>query len=123
MSKYIIWDKVSDVITPVGEILTPEEWMERYPVAKVPSLDLVVAGDSAINGAFCQEYTSFVALYENSGCDFTGCTSKQDFLDAVEAFENQRNEEAANYIDPQERIAAATEAQLLIAMENSAADI
>lgn len=117
MAKYIIWDEISDVITPIGEVFTAEEWKERYPMAKSDAIDLVVAGDSAINGAFCQEYTSFVSIYEQSGCDFSGCITKQDYLDRIEQFENERNQEAADYISPEERTAAALEAQVLIALD------
>ena len=57
-------------------------------------------------------------MYTKAGCDFTGCVEKQDFLDAIEAFEDARNAEQENYISPEERLAAATEAQVLIALEN-----
>jgi hypothetical protein len=118
MSKYIIWDKTSDVITPIGEVFTAEQWKDRYPMARSSSIDLVVAGDSAINGAFCQEYTSFISVYEKSGCDFTGCTTKQEHLDRIEQFEKDRETESANYVSPEERTAAALEAQVLIALDN-----
>lgn len=118
MAKYVIWDEVSDVFTPSGDVFTAGQWLAKYPAARHPQIDLVVAGDSAINGAFCQEYTSLVEVYRKSGCDFTGCETKQDHLDRIEEFENQRNEEAANYVSPEERLAAATEAQVLIALDN-----
>lgn len=118
MARYVIWDEVSDVFTPSGDVFTAEQWLAKYPAARHPQIDLVVAGDSAINGAFCQEYTSFVDVYTKAGCDFTGCVEKQDFLDAIEAFEDARNAEQENYISPEERLAAATEAQVLIALEN-----
>ena len=118
MAKYIIWDKKSDVITPIGELLTAEQWKDRYPIAKSDAIDLVLAGDTAINGAFCNEYTSFVSIYESQGCDFTGCETKQDYLDRIEQFEKDREEEAANYVSPEERMAAAQEAQVLIALDS-----
>lgn len=118
MAKYVIWDEVSDVFTPSGDAFTAEQWLAKYPAARHPQIDLVVAGDSVINGAFCQEYTSFVEVYRKAGCEFDDCVEKQDFLDRIEQFEDQRNEEAANYISPEERLAAATEAQVLIALDN-----
>ncbi len=117
MYRYIIWDKASDVITPTGEVFSPDKWMEKYPMSKIPTIDLVVAGDSVINGAFCQEYTSFVNIYRQNGCDFTGCENQRDYLDAIEAFEDARNAENENYISPEERTAAALEAQVLIALD------
>ena len=54
MARYVIWDEVSDVFTPSGDVFTAEQWLSKYPAARHPQIDLVVAGDSAINGAFCQ---------------------------------------------------------------------
>jgi hypothetical protein len=30
MSRYAIWDKTSNIYTPVGEELTAEQWLNRY---------------------------------------------------------------------------------------------
>ena len=49
MARYAIWDKVSPVITPIGEVLSPEQWIARYPVAGVESIKVVCAGGE-ING-------------------------------------------------------------------------
>ena len=86
MKKYQVWNKTDNIITPIGEVLTPEQWLERYPMGRI--LDLVIGGGT-INGACCMEYTSFVDIYEKMGCDFSGCVTQQDYLDAIEAFEDQ----------------------------------
>lgn len=101
--RYVIWDKTSQIITPVGEILSAQEWKDRYPMSKLPNIDLVIAGDSAINGAFCNEYTSMVENYRRQGCDFTGCESQRDYLDAIEEFEDKQNEPIET-VDYQEEI-------------------
>lgn len=118
MAKYVIWDKTSQVITPVGEVFTAQQWADRYPMSKIDGIDLVVSGESAVNGAFCNEYSSFVAIYKDQGCDFTGCETRQDHLDRIEQYENEQREAGQNYVSPEERMAAAQEAQVLIAMEN-----
>lgn len=112
MAKYVIWDEVSDVFTPAGEVFTAEQWLDKYPMARHSKIDLVVAGDSAINGAFCQEYTSLVSIFAQQGCDFTGCVSKQDHLDRIEEFEIERNtppEPDPNYVSDETRTADALE--------------
>jgi len=86
--RYKIWDKTSDVITPIGEVLTPEQWVGRYPVARV--IPTVVAGGT-VNGAFFGVYQEMVDLYEKHGCDFSECTTEQEHLDAIEAFEDEMN--------------------------------
>ena len=109
MAKYVIWDEVSEVFTPSGERFTAEQWLDRYPMARSDKVDLVVAGDSVINGAFCQEYTSLVAIYGQQGCDFTGCETKQDHLDRIEQFEIEQNTPDPNYVSDETRTADALE--------------
>jgi hypothetical protein len=111
MSRYAIWNKTDRVITPIGEVLTPEQWIERYPMGEF--LDLVVGGGT-INGAYCMEYTSFKDMYEREGCDFSGCVTQQDCLDAIEAFEDERNSTVV-YND-QTRIADALEDLVVLNM-------
>ena len=112
MARYKIWDKQEKVITPVGEVLSPEQWIERYPVAAV--LDTVVYG-SAINGGFFGVYDQMIDMYTNAGCDFTGCETKQDHLDAIEAFEDASNA-GSDIPSAEERIAASLEAQVMMQM-------
>lgn len=112
MSRYQIWNKEDDIITPIGEVLKPQDWLERYPMGKI--LDLVIGGGT-INGAVCNEYTSMVDLYASMGCDFTGCITKQDHLDAIEAFEDEQNAKAGGVTD-QTRIADALEDLVVLQM-------
>ena len=114
--RYVIWDKTSNVITPIGEILTPEQWIERYPMAKI--LDIVVAG-GVINGACCMEYTSFKDQYERMGCDFSECTTQQDVLDAIEAFEDEMNTPVEEGISDETRIADALEDLVVLSMPDA----
>ena len=112
--RYVIWDEVSQIITPIGEVLTAEQWMDRYPMARLDGLQLVVAGGQ-VNGAFCGVYSEMVDMYERQGCDFSGCTTQQEHLDAIEAFEDARNN-APDAPSTEERIAAALEAQVMMSM-------
>ena len=41
MSRYAIWDKQSPVITPIGKVLSSEQWIQRYPAAGVPTIQVV----------------------------------------------------------------------------------
>ena len=52
MKRYAIWDKVSPVITPIGEVLSAEQWIQRYPVAGVPSITVVCAAGEINGGVF-----------------------------------------------------------------------
>ena len=115
--RYAIWDKKTDIITPIFEVLTPAQWIERYPVAKVPTVT-VICSAGEINGGFFGTMNQMVQIYESQGCDFSTCTTDEEKLNAIEAFEDAR--EAAVLVASQEpsaeeRIASALEYQNLIA--------
>lgn len=100
--KYAIWDKKSPIITPIGEVLSPEQWFERYPVAALESVT-VICSYGEINGGIFDTLGAMVQRYENEGCDFSACTTEQEKLEAIEAFEDEREAKA--------RAAAAERAQ------------
>ena len=113
-NRYSIWDKVSPIITPVGEVLTSEQWIERYPVAGVPSIT-VVCGAGEINGAFFGTLGQMVQMYTAQGADFSACTTDEEKLEVIEAFEDAMN---ATSTEPttDERIAAALEYQVMASL-------
>lgn len=117
MSRYAIWNKEDNVYTPSGEKFTAEQWINRYPLAEIESVKVVCAG-GVINGAFFGILSEMVDLYTKAGCDFSACTTEQEMLDAIEAFEDAMN---APSTEPtaEERIAAALEYQNLTSMEDA----
>ena len=108
MKRYAIWDKQSPIITPIGEVLTAEQWIQRYPVAGVPSIT-VVCGAGEINGAFFGTLGQMVKMYENQGADFSACETDEDKLAVIEAFEDTLNTPSTEPT-AEERQAAALEA-------------
>ena len=122
MAKYQIWNRKDTIITPSGEVFTPEQWIAKHPVTGVESIKTVISGD-VINGSLLYEFTGFVKRMEKLGCSFDGCISDQDYLDAIETFEDMQatlSASAAQEATAEERIAAALELQNLMAMENVA---
>lgn len=111
--RYQVWDKVSQVITPIGEVLTPEQWISRYPMANVEGFKLVIAGGQ-INGAFCGVLSEMVDMYERQGCDFSECKNDEEILDTIEAFENVRANAASTTVSDQTRIANALEDMVVL---------
>ena len=87
--RYAIWNKRDPVLTPVGEVLTAEQWISRYPIAGVPSITVVCAGGE-INGGFFGTLGQLVDMYTKQGCDFSGCESAEEKLAAMEAFDDAR---------------------------------
>lgn len=122
--KYAIWNKSDRILTPIGEVLTAEQWIERYPVAGVESITVVCAGGE-INGAFFGTLGSMVDHYEKMGCDFSACETDQDKLDVIEAFEEAAATANATVISNEEltatslaSIAASLEYQNLLTLED-----
>lgn len=105
MSRYAIWDKTSPILTPIGEVLTAEKWMQRYPIAEIESITVVCAGGE-INGAFFGTLGSMVELYAKNGCDFSACETAEDKLAAIEAFEDAKEAEARAKAEAQAQIDA-----------------
>lgn len=90
MKRYAIWNKVDPILTPIGEVLTAEQWIERYPIAGVASIT-VVCSAGEINGAFFGTLGQMVQMYEAQGADFSACTTAEEKLEVIEAFEDAMN--------------------------------
>ena len=107
MQRYAIWDKKSNIITPIGEVLTPEQWIERYPAAGLDTVT-VVCSAGEINGAFFGTLGQMRGMYEKMGADFSECSTNEDVLSVIEAFEDSLS--ATNDMpSSEERFAAALE--------------
>ena len=94
MKKYAIWNKKDFILTPIGEVLTAEQWIERYPIAGVETINVVCAAGE-INGAFFGTLGQMVDMYEKQGCDFSTCETPEEKLAAIEEFDTAREIEAA----------------------------
>ena len=114
MKRYAIWNKQDPVLTPIGEVLTAAQWIERYPIAGVPSVT-VVCGAGEINGAFFGTLGQMVQMYEAQGADFAGCRTAEDRLAVIEAFEDKMNRPSTEP-SADERIAAALEYQVMASL-------
>lgn len=117
MAKYAIWNKKDPVLTPVGEVLTAEQWIGRYPIAGLESIKVVCAGGE-INGGFFGTLGQMKDMYGKAGCDFSGCTADEDILEAIEAFEDAMNAQDG-LISDQTRIADALEDMVVLAMPDA----
>ena len=113
MKRYAIWDKQSPIITPIGEVLTAEQWIERYPVAGLDSIT-VICSAGEINGGFFGTLGQMVQMYEAQGCDFSECETAEEKLALIEAFEDEMNTPVVDDTpSAEERIAAALEYQVM----------
>lgn len=120
LNKYQIWDKVSNVYTPSGNMYTAEEWINKYKWINIPGMVPVMSAGN-INGAMIADLASMKKNAIAQGCVFEEGLSDEQVLEAIEAWEDERAaearaaaEEAANTPTTEERIAAALEYQNLL---------
>lgn len=125
MSRYAIWNKQDQILTPIGEVLSAEQWKERYPIANLENIT-IVCGGGEINGSFFGTLGQMKEMYGKMGCDFTSCKSEQDYLDAIELFEDNKNNHSEQGISNEEltatslaSIAASLEYQNLLTLEDA----
>lgn len=114
MNRYAIWNKQDPIITPIGEVLTAEQWIQRYPVAGLESIKVVCAAGE-INGAFFGTLGQMVQMYTAQGADFSACTTDDERLAVIEAFEDALNT-PSDEPSTDERIAAALEYQVMASL-------
>lgn len=117
--KYAIWNKKDNILTPIGEVLTPEQWIQRYPVAGLESITVICAAGE-INGAFFGTLGSMVEMYEKQGADFSSCKTAEEKLAVIEAFEDEREQaqrEASTTSVSNEELTATSLASIAASME------
>ena len=112
---YQIWDGVSNVFTPSGDMFTPEQWKEQYKWLNNPNTCAIITAGT-INGGVCEEYFNYVNIKRNEGCDLPDeiLDDRQEVINRIEAHEEAMREAAAEYAmipTAEERIAAVMEAE------------
>lgn len=114
--RYQIWDKTSSIITPSGDQFTAEQWANMYPWIQLPGAKMIITA-GLINGGAAMEYEATVEIYKKQGCPITDDMTDRDVLDAIENFEDNPPQP----LEPstEERIAAALEAQVMMAEPDS----
>lgn len=88
--RYAIWNKTDVILTPIGEVLSPAQWISRYPIAGVETIT-VVCGAGEINGSFFGTLGQMVQMYEARGADFSEASTPEEKLEVIEAFEDAMN--------------------------------
>ena len=85
MARYKIYDNSSDVITPVGEVLTAEQWLDRYPWGRFAKM---IVGGGVINGSvaliFDEDYLAAMEAFEDALPADTGVSDQTRIADALE---------------------------------------
>jgi hypothetical protein len=119
LMKYAIWNKKDPILTPVGEVISAEGWIQRFPIAGLDSITVVCAAGE-INGAFFGTLGSMVEEYSRKGCDFSTCESDEDKIAAMEAFDEELDRLAAENsknVATNEEITASSLASIAASLE------
>ena len=110
MAKYKLWDKQSNLITPTGKELTPEQVFAEYPAARLPNLKWIVC-DAPISMGVFMEFEATKEFYKRLGVPITDEMTDQEVLDAISAWEENPPEPGPTV---EERIAAMLEFQAMM---------
>ena len=102
MKRYAIWNKKDKIITPNGEVLTPEQWIERFPMFGEDNI-VPICWNGEVNGEYYNTLGRMVKEFTAKGCDFSGCTTNEEKLNAIEAFEDAME---ASYAEAREEARA-----------------
>lgn len=105
MTRYRIWNKTDDIITPSGAQFTATEWANRYPWAKLPGVKMVITAPP-INGGCAMEFAAMKDQYKKMGAAVTDGMTDEEVLAAIEAFEDAPPDPGPSV---EERTAAALE--------------
>lgn len=116
MSRYAIWNKKDNIITPSGAVFTAQQWIEKYPVAGIDTIT-VLCSAGEINGGFFGTLGSVQEQYAARGCDFTGCVTPEEKLACIDAFDERQR-----VIQAEKAAEAAASAQAAKAAEASLAE-
>lgn len=108
--KYKIWNGTDSLITPIGEVLSPQQVVERYPAAGIEGIKFIVA-DAPISMSVFMEFEQTKNHYRQMGIAFTEQMTDQEALDAITSFEENPPPAEPTV---EERIAAALEFQNLM---------
>lgn len=111
--RYAIWNKETDVITPIGEVLSPEQWMNRYPWIRIPGLVPVIAAGT-FNGGLIAELSQLKENCLREGAEFEDGLSAEELLAAIEAWEDARNSAHVDTVSDATRTADALEDLVLL---------
>lgn len=115
MPKYKIWDRETDLITPIGEVLTPEEVFARYPASRLPNMKYVIC-DAPISMAVFMEFEATKEHYKRLGVPITDDMTDQEVLDAISYWEENPPEPEPT---AEERIAAMLEFQSMMMLPDN----
>jgi hypothetical protein len=107
-SKLQIWDKVSPIFTPSGEMFTAEQWIEMYKWVNIPGA-IPVVSVGPINGGEMSELSVLKASAISMGATFSDDLTPEELLDAIVTFHDEANAAVANTVSDQTRIADALE--------------
>lgn len=109
--KYKIWDRQETLITPIGEVLTPEEVFERFPASRLEHMKYIIC-DAPVNMAVFMEFEATKEQYKRMGANITDDMTDQEVLDVIAEFEETPPPDPGPTAE--ERIAAMLEFQAMM---------
>lgn len=115
MAKYKIWDRETSLVTPIGEVLTPEQVFARYPASSLTDMKYIIC-DAPISMGVFMEFEATKEHYKRLGAPITDDMTDQEVLDAISYWEEHP---PAPEPTAEERIAAMLEFQSMMMLPDN----
>ena len=129
--KYKIWNKTDSLITPIGEVLTAEQVIAKYPMAGIEGIDFIIC-DAPISLGVFMEFTQTKDVYKPRILEIASTPDMteseiQEIKDAYDASTPEEILEMISFMEAnpppaeptaEERIAAALEFQNLLSLDD-----
>ena len=103
-------------------MFSAEQWIEKYPIAALDTITVVLAAGE-INGALFATLGQMVERAQADGCDFSTCTTDEEKLLVIEAFEDERAKAAQEAAEREAAEKAAKEEANLTSLASIAASM
>jgi len=107
---YQVWNGKDNIYTPGGKMYTAEEWKEKYEWIKYPGAKMIIT-TPPINGGVALEFTAVVENYKRMGAPITDDMTDEEICDLINEWDVK---DPDPFVSPEERIAAALEAQIVL---------
>lgn len=89
MKRYAIWNRKDPVISISGMVYTPDAWIKEHPSFGLDHITPILSAGE-INGEYFFTLGQLESLYARQGCDFSACTTAEEKLATMEAFDDAR---------------------------------
>lgn len=110
---YKVWNKQDSLITPIGEVLTPQDVFSRFPASQLADMKYVISSQPVSMSLFV-ELEQFKSVFRQQGVSIPDDALPSEALAIISEWENTPKPQLPSV---EERIASAMEFEMLLKMQ------